>query len=787
MTVLHRSVAAVGALLVALLAGACSWQTPSLDTTQPAPLAESSRILAADGTVITALHGEENRETVPLERMPQTLRDAVVAIEDERFWDHKGVDPRSVLRAVYANATEGKVVEGGSTITQQYVKNELVGPDRTVRRKIREAALAYEVERRYTKQRILELYLNTIYFGNGAYGVQAAAVEYFGVGVDKMTLAQSALLAGLIRSPNRTDPYQQPEVAQARRRVVLEKMVSLGLAAPEAAQAASAAPLVTAAPSDERYPAPYFVERVKRFLLDDPRFGPTPGARRELLLQGGLRITTTLDLKTQAQAEDAVAKVLSSPERDPAGAVVSIEPGTGFVRALVGGRDFFGPAAEAKFDLATQGHRPAGSAFKPFALAAALEQGVAVTKFYDAPGSLTIPLTREPWEVSNYEGQGGGQMTLVDATIRSVNTVYAQLILDVGPSKAVDLAAKLGITSPLLPYPSAVLGTNDVTPLEMASAYGTFANRGIAVPPAFVTKVVGSDGRVIYEHQHSQKRVLDQDNVDTEIAVLRQVVERGTGTAAKIGRPVAGKTGTGQEWRDAWFVGFTPELVTSVWVGFPERQRSMQPPDTRILVTGGSWPAQIWQLYMSAALAERPVQDFAPPPASAAEGTADSPVLQQVTTVIGMPVEEAEAALARDGFTATREPTPSDDYPPGYVVAESPDAGLLAPAASSIVLQVSTGRATASLPDVLNRTPDDARRAIEAAGLVARIVVQAEPRSATSDNRAGKVWKQAPAFGALVDRGDTVTVYVNPEPVAPPPTAPPPTGYVPGFTTTTPR
>ena len=760
MASLHRSAAVAGALLLPLLAGACSWQTPSLDTTTPAPLAESSRILAADGTLVTALHGEENRETVPLALVPKALRDAVVAIEDERFWDHKGVDPRSLLRAVYANATEGKVVEGGSTITQQYVKNELVGPDRTLRRKLKEAALAYELERRYTKQRILELYLNTIYFGNGAYGVQAAANQYFGVGVDQLTLGQSALLAGIIHAPTRTDPYQQPDVARARRQVVLDKMVRLGWATAEAAAAAAGEPLVHPAPTDSRYPAAYFVERVKRFILDDPRFGPTPGARRDLLFRGGLRITTTLDLAAQARAEDAVAKVLSSPDRDPSAAVVSIEPATGFVRALVGGRDFFGSAPEAKFDLATQGSRPAGSAFKPFVLAAALEQGVPVTKFYDAPGSMTIPLPRQPWVVSNYEGQGGGRMTLIDATIRSVNTVYAQLILDVGPAKAVAVAAKMGITSPLLPYPSAVLGTNDVTPLEMASAYGTFANRGIAVPPTFVTKVVGSDGRVIYEHQHAQKRVLEQANVDTEVDVLRQVVERGTGVNARIGRPVAGKTGTGEEWRDAWFVGFTPDLVTSVWVGFPERQRSMKPPDTRILVTGGSWPAQIWQLYSSAQLAAVPVQAFAPPPAPA--GAAVTPVLQQVTPVIGMPVDQAEEALAHDGFSATREPTPSGDYPPGYVVGESPDAGLLAPAASSVVLQVSTGPATATVPDLLNRTPEEARVAIEAAGLVAKIVVQQEPRSAGAADRYNRVWKQAPQAATGSNRGTAVTVFVNP-------------------------
>jgi penicillin-binding protein 1A len=747
-------------LLAVLTAGACSWETPPLKSTVPAPLAESSRILAADGSVVTALHGEENRETVPLARMPVALRQAVVAIEDERFWEHKGVDTRSVLRAVYANAAEGEVVEGGSTITQQYVKNELVGPDRTLRRKLREASLAYQLERRYTKERILELYLNTIYFGNGAYGVQAAANEYFGIAVDQLGLAQAALLAGLIRAPNRTDPYLQPEVAAARRRVVLEKMVELGWATTEQAAAAGAEPLISATPAADRYPAPHFVERVKRFILDDPRFGPTPDARRDLLFKGGLRITTTLDRRRQAAAEAAIARVLSSPETDPAAAVVSIEPGTGSVRALVGGRDFFGSAAEAKFDLATQGSRPAGSAFKPFVLAAALEQHVPVTKFYDAPGTMTIPLPREPWTVSNYEGQGGGRMTLIDATIRSVNTVYAQLILDVGPADAVATAARMGITSPLQPYPSAVLGTNDVTPLEMASAYGTLANRGLAVPPVFVTRVVGSDGRVLFQHQHSQKRVLDRASADVVVDVLRQAVERGTGVKARIGRPVAGKTGTGQEWRDAWFVGFTPELATAVWVGFPDRQRSMVPPATRILVTGGSWPAEIWGLYASEALADVPAGDFpAPPPP---EGDASQPVLRLVPPVIGLPAEQAEDALGRDGFLATREPTPSADYPPGYVVGASPDSGLLAPAASTVALKVSSGPVTALVPELAGMTAEQAGVALGVAGLAANVVVQGEPTPGGPARRRGLVWRQSPGASTGATRGATVTVYVNP-------------------------
>ena len=759
--------------LLALLAG-CTWKTASLDTSAPGPLAQSSRILAADGTQIAALHGEENRETVPLDRMPTTLKDAVVAIEDERFWEHRGVDARSVLRALYANATEGRVVEGGSTITQQYVKNEMVGSDRTMQRKLREASLAYQLEQRYSKERILELYLNTIYFGNGAYGVQAASLEYFGVSVERLTLGQSALLAGLIQAPSRADPYLQPDRARSRRQVVLDKLVELGWTEPHLARQAAEEALITATPEPEetRYPAPHFVERVKRFVLDDVRFGSTPEARRDVLFKGGLRISTTLDLRAQAQAEGAVAKVLSTPDSDPSAALVSIEPATGYVRALVGGRDFFGAAPEAKFDLATQGRRPAGSAFKPFVLAAALEQGLPITTFYDAPGTMTIPLAKTPWEVSNYEGQGGGRMTLVDATVRSVNTVYAQLILDVGPAKAVALAAEMGITSDLLPYPSAVLGTNDVTPLEMAAAYGTFANRGLAIPPVFVTKVVGPEGRVYFEHQHSQKRVLKQSTADTEVDILRQVVERGTGVGARIGRPVAGKTGTGQEWRDAWFVGFTPELVTSVWVGFPERQRSMQPPTTRILVTGGSWPAQIWQLYSAAALADVPVSDFPPPPPP--PGSDPAVILREVTRVIGMPAALAEQALAGDGFTAAREPVPSRDYPPGYVVAEVPDGGLMAPAASTVVLQVSTGPPTATIPSLLGVTAEGARQTITAAGLTARIVVQEEPEAAAGPQWS-RVWKQSPSGGTPVSGATTVTVYVNPaQPIVltPPTSAP---------------
>ncbi len=742
---------------IALVSTSCSWRPRSFEAATPASLAESSRVLAADGSVLTSVHAEENRETVPLDRMPRTLLDAVVAIEDERFWHHKGVDTRSVARALYADAREGMVAEGGSTITQQYVKNRVVGPERDVRRKVKEATLAYQLERRYSKERILELYLNTIYLGNGAYGVEAAARRYFGSGVDRLSLGQAALLAGLIQAPSRTDPFERADAAADRRQVVLDKMVALGRITPAQAAGARSEPLVVPRPVQETYPAPHFVERVKRFVLDDPRFGATPEARQNLLFKGGLRIFTTLDRTKQAQAEQAVARVLNQPARDPSAALVSLEPGTGYVRALVGGRDFFGGGPQASFDLATQGRRPAGSAFKPFVLAAALQAGIPPTTVYDAPPRLVVPLPGQRWEVENYEGQGGGRMNLVEATASSVNTVYAQLILDVGPSEAVATAARMGITSPLEPYPSAVLGTNDVTPLEMAAAYATLANRGTAVAPTFVTKVVKADGTLLYEAQPTPERALEQATADTEVDVLRQVVERGTGVDARIGRPAAGKTGTGQQWRDAWFVGFTPELVTSVWVGFPDRQVSMVPPTTRIRVTGGSWPAQIWQLYTTAALAQTPVTRF--PVSEPARGSGGRPE-RPVPAVVGMPVEYAEEALTREGFRSERRPRASAHYPPGYVVDQRPPTGSTAPGGSTVVLMVATGSLPDSVPDVVGRTEEEATRILADAGLATNVVVRAQPRGSRA--RRGRVWRQSPPAGSSMGQRTDVTVFVNP-------------------------
>jgi len=755
--------ALLAALALALVAGACAWQTPDLALTGPT-VAESTKIFATDGTLITTLHADENRETVPLDQMPKQLQNAVVAIEDERFWHHTGVDIRAMVRAAWADATHGRVVQGGSTITEQYVKNVLADRERTVHRKLREAALAYQLEHKLGKAKILEGYLNTIYFGNGAYGVQAAAETYFGVPAQKLTLAQATLLAGLIRSPNNYDPYDHADAAAVRRTAVLDKMASLHMITDQEAAATKATPLgVSHQQTSDTYAAPYFVEAVKQQILDDPKYGAgqSPAERQRNLFNGGLRVYTTVDLAKQAEAEQAVGKVLSKPATDPEAALVSLEPGTGNVRALVGGRDFFGGGSQAKFNLATQGQRPAGSSFKPFVLAAALDQGISLHKLYPAPQTLDLELAHgDVWRVRNYEDEGGGTMDLVQATIHSINTVYARLILEVGPNEAVDVARKMGITSHLDPYPSAVLGTNDVTPLEMASAYGTLDNKGTAVSPTLISRVTKADGTVLYQHQPDPHPALAAPVVDQVRTVLQQVVEQGTGVGARIGRPVAGKTGTGEQWRDAWFVGFTPDLVTSVWVGFPDAQRSMVPPLTRIKVQGGTWPAQIWQLFMSAALAQTPVTDFPPAAPTASSQNGD---LRPVPQVSGMPADVAEDRLGAEGFTANRVSVPNGDYPPGYVVGQSPCAGCLAPGGSAVTLQVGTGKAPARVPSVLGLSDSDARSALRSAGFDVHVVVQAEPPAPDSAQRNGLAWKQSPAAGTAVTQGTLVTVWVNPE------------------------
>ncbi len=610
-------------LLVALVVAGCSY-TPITIAPELPDVAESSTIYASDGTLLTVLHGEENRVNVRFEQMPEHLIDAVVAIEDERFWLHRGIDPIGLIRAVRRNVAEGGIRQGGSTITQQTVKNLLLERERSLGGKLEEASLAFQLERTHSKERVLELYLNSIYFGKGAYGVEAASRTYFNKSVSDITLSEAAVLAGLIKFPNAANPIDYPDRALDRRDIVLEAMLDQELIDEDTYQETLGTPLRIRPPTPvalEQYPAAHFVEEVKQWFLANPEFGETRADRVQLLFGGGLRIHTTIDLRLQAQAEAARDQILPDPAVHPEVAIVALEPRTGRVRAMVGGRDFWGEAQSAKYNLAMGIGRGPGSAYKPFVLATALTQGMPLSRTYPAPSTRTFqfaPGTPE-WRVS---GGGGGRADLVRMTVSSYNTAYAALMLDVGPANATAMARQLGITTPQKPVPAAVLGSENVTPLDMANAYATFANSGLHVPPTFVDRIVRADGTILWEHHHTQSRVLSVDVADTITNVLVQATRSGTGrNAALPGRPVAGKTGTGTGHKDAWFVGFTPQLSTAVWVGFPDAQIPMEYPNTPMRVFGGGWPAQIWRAFMIQAMEDEPVLPFRPMPTSSRPNT----------------------------------------------------------------------------------------------------------------------------------------------------------------------
>jgi penicillin-binding protein 1A len=603
-------------VLVALLAGACSY-TPITIAPELPDVAQSSTMYASDGTLLTVLHGEENRVNVRFEQMPQHLIDAVVAIEDERFWLHRGVDPIGLVRAVRRNVAEGGIRQGGSTITQQTVKNLLLERERSLGGKLEEASLALQLERTHSKERVLELYLNSIYFGKGAYGVEAASRTYFNKSVSDITLSEAAVLAGLIKFPNAANPIDYPTRALDRRDIVLDAMLDQELITLEVHQQTLGVPLpprVITTRQTDRYSAPHFVEEVKQWFLSNPEFGETRADRVQLLFGGGLRIHTTIDLDLQAKAEAARDQILPDPAIHPEVSIVALEPRTGRVRAMVGGRDFWGESQSAKYNLAMGVGRGPGSSYKPFVLATALTQGMSLNRTYPAPGTRTFtfsPGTPE-WNVS---GGGGGSANLTRMTVSSLNTAYAALMLDVGPANATAMARELGITTPQNPVPAAVLGSENVTPLDMANAYATFANSGLHVPPTFVDRIVRVDGTILWEHTHTQRRVLSVDIADTITNILVQATSSGTGRNAVLpGRPVAGKTGTGTGHKDAWFVGYTPQLATAVWVGFPDEEIAMRPPVTPSPIFGGGWPAQIWRAFMTQAMEDQPVLAFRPMP-----------------------------------------------------------------------------------------------------------------------------------------------------------------------------
>ncbi len=593
---------------------------PSLDKEEVYVATDDTLIYDSSPTpiLIGVLNTGENRIMLQARDIPEQMKQALVVIEDDRFYEHHGVDPVGMLRAIMTNFTEGKLVEGGSTITQQYIKNTYVSSEPTVNRKLREAIFAYELEQRWSKDKILSEYLNTIYFGNGAYGLQVAAVTYFNKTAGQLTLPECALLAAIPKSPVQFSPFTEPDAARERRNLVLAKMLGHGMISQDDYDQAIQAPLPTqpfeVGPANGI--APYFIEYVKEQLI--ARYGT------KTTFEGGLRVYTTLDLNKQASAEKAVASVLNQPG-DPSAALVSLEPGTGYVRALVGGSNF----AAQKFDVATQGHRQPGSAFKPFVLATAMNKGISPgTTFVSEPKHFNLGGPNSVWNVSNFDDLYLGKISLEKATVYSDNAVYAELMMRVGAGDVADMAHKAGIKTSFSAQPAIALGglDNGVTPLELASAYATFDNNGVHVTGSVDFMSNGGDPISIYKVTDSQSTVIDENKavpaqtIDPVIAyhvnnTLKKVAMQGTGQWSNLGRPCAGKSGTTEDHVDAWFSGYTPDLVTTVWIGYPEQRTSMV--DIRgVRVTGGAWPSQIWNSYMTDALAGTEAHDFYKPPNS---------------------------------------------------------------------------------------------------------------------------------------------------------------------------
>ncbi len=578
---------------------------PSIDALDT-PSSEATRIYAADGQLIASLY-QENRDSIPLSQVPRSLQRAVIDTEDADFYRHHGVSLRAVLRAGFRNVREKGYAEGGSTITQQLARNLFLTSAKSIERKIAELLLAVQVERRLTKDEILERYLNQVYFGQGAYGVETAAQVYFGKPAQDLTLAQSVLLAGLIRAPSHYSPFEHPSRARARMVEVLQRMVDQGDLTPREMAAALHTPLHFADKGNAGLigiRAPYFVSYILPMLRQ--RYG------EEALYKGGLRIYTTLDVTLQAEAEVALRHGIDEAQRRHQtvhqGAIVVLDPRTGYIRAMIGGYDF----QKSKFNRAWQAHRQPGSAFKPFLYTTAIMRGFPLTKMLlDEPIEFAQP-GGKVWAPQDFDHTWHGLVTMRYALENSINVASIRLEEEVGPEAVVEVAHRMGIKSRLQPVLSLTLGSNDVTLLEMVSAYGVFANGGVRSAPVAILKVTDWHGKVLEEHVPLRRIVLSPEVAYLMTDMLKGVMLRGTGTAANIGIPAAGKTGTADDYRNAWFIGFTPYLVTGVSMGNDDDSPMNH-------VVGGSVPARIWAAFMKRATADQPKDDWPQPGGIAAQ------------------------------------------------------------------------------------------------------------------------------------------------------------------------
>jgi penicillin-binding protein 1A len=791
---------------------------------------QNSYVYAADGSELAELNFEENRVPVELDEVPQVAVDAVLATEDAEFYQHRGVNHGAIVRAFVTNVRTGGIEQGGSTITQQYVKNAFLDGSQTYQRKLQEAVYATELEQRLTKPEILERYLNRTYFGRGVYGIGTAAERYFSKDVGELTLGEAATLAGLIRSPERNNPINSPENAERRRDIVLRQMAHHGFISPDQAQVAIDEPLETEISEPTPPRDPFWVDWISRLLIEDrvaeglgsqmdalDLMGATFEERRHTVFQSGLRVHTTLDPELQEQAEASLADHLSfdgeSPEelaREPMGSLVSVDPETGAIMAMAIGPQEYGSCSEddswvgedddgrllcdrTKLNPAVPvegssiGKRQPGSAFKPFLTAAALEEGLPPTLQMNATGPRTIDSCGggEDWTVRNIGGDG--TMDMYEAMAKSSNVYHALLVDEVGPDKLAAMAQRLGI-KPLDDreiYCPLALGTAGVTPLEMASAYATMANRGVHCAPFAITKIENAQGEVIWEHRDDCNRVIDTEVADRLVDILEGPVgSNGTAQGANLGtHPTRGKTGTTNSYTDVWFVGFVKQLSTAAWVGYPggttrfaslEQAEAVCDPlldddgdpvpaceESRTLenvtvagqyysrIFGGTIAAPMWTAYMRNVVDRFEPEGF-PDPGPLPSGRV--PDLLSASSV-----SEAERLAEQAGFRL-RTTTVDHWRSSGTFVGQSPRPGDEATLGSSITLEISNGQADGPVvPDVVGMDVDEAIDLLDAEGYdVATRDVETD-----DDSRIDTVMGQSPSAGTRVLPEDDITIVLE--------------------------
>jgi len=651
----------------------------SLVSLTPVGIGQNSFVYAADNSLLGSIPAEKNRQPVPPRQISPWVSKATVAIEDRRFYQHGGVDPQGIVRALWEDVRHGKVVQGGSTITQQLVRNLYISRERTIQRKLKEACLAIKLSQHWSKDKILNAYENQVYYGNHAYGIEAAAQTYFSRHAHDLTVPQAALLAGLPQAPSDFDPFNAPQKAIARRDEVLRAMLDNGdvTRAQYDAAVVNRSLHLKAGRLYTRIREPYFFSYVRDKLIAE--YGANT------VRSGGLQVYTTIDPRFQNAARDAIRRTLNE-KTDPAAALVAINPGNGAIRAMTA----VTPGASGnQFNLVAQARRQPGSTFKTFVLAAAIEAGMnpSSTYYTSAPFHYQPDPFTPAWDVSTYSHTYAGTISVFSATLRSDNSVYAQLTLDVGPEKVADMARRLGVTAPLDDHgayvPSIGLGSIPVSPLDEASAYATIAARGVYSKPMAIRKVILANGKEDVDAgwgKPQRKRVLSEGVAWQITQVLQQNVLGGTGVGAYFGRPAAGKTGTTENHADAWFSGYVPQLQATVWVGYPKAEIPMESVHG-ISVAGGTFPATIWHEFMQAAVGKLPAKSFpapdryptfvywrrgqyslgiAPPPTTTTESTATE---TQTQTTTGSTTTPPATTTTPPPATTTAPPPPPPTEP----------------------------------------------------------------------------------------------------------------------------